>query len=338
MKISSLRGLLIVLLLVSWVTPLIAQTSPTSTAANVGADGFNLEDLPTVVATVNGVRITKAELLSEAQGAFRQLAALGDVRELNEAFYAEALDQLIAGILLHEEATALGFAASDEELDAEIAKAKAAYDSEEAFLRGLAQQGVSEANLRTDLARQNSIQKIINVVVRPTVTVSEEAARAFYEQNLEKMDQPERVRVRHLMAEKPTEATEAETATARARAEAWLERLGQGVEFGALAGESDDQGTRETGGEIPWLTRGQTLPEFDESIFALQQGERSEVVETDLGFHIIESLERISAHTATFESVRESIERALVQQNLPAAVLRRVEQLTASADIERALP
>lgn len=338
MRVSSLRTLLTVVLLAAWVMPLAAQTPPISTAADFGADGFNLEALPTVVATVNGLRVSKAELISEAQGAFRQLAAVGDVRELNESFYSEALDQIIAGILLHEEATALGLAATEEELDAEIARAKAAYESEEAFLRGLAQQGVSESSLRTDLARQASIQKIINVVIRPTVIVSEEEARAFYEQNLEKMEQPERVRVRHLMAAKASGGTDGENATTRTRAQVWLDRLGQGVEFEALAQESDDEETRATGGELPWLAQGQTLPEFDAAIFALQPGERSEIVETELGFHIIESLERAAAHTATFESVRGSIERTIVQQSLPEAVLRRVLQLRASADIERALP
>lgn len=338
MKISTLGALLTAVLLATAVAPLDAQTPPASTASDIGANGFNLDNLPPVVATVNGVRITKAELLSEAQGAFRQLAAQGDVRELNEAFYSEALDQIIAGILLHEEAKALGIAASDEELDAEIAKAKAAYDSEEAFLRGLAQQGVSQTSLRTDLARQTSIQKIIHVVVRPTVTVTEEEARAFYDQNLERMELPQRVRVRHLMAGKQPGATTAEKVTAQAQAETWLEQLEQGADFATLAKESGDEGTRETGGELPWLTRGQTLPEFDSVAFGLEPGERSEIVETDQGFHIIESLERMSAHTATFESVRESIESAIAQESLPAAVMRRVEQLRASADIERALP
>ena len=337
MRISTLATLLTLVLLAPVVAPLDAQTPPASTASDIGADGFNLDSLPPVVARVNGIPITKAELISEAQGAFRQLAALGDVRELNEGFYSEALDQIIAGILLHEEAQALGIAASGDELDAEIAKARAAYDSEEAFLRGLAQQGVSQTSLRSELARQTSIQKII-AVVRPTVTVTEEEARAFYDQNLEEMEQPERVRVRHLMANKQPGATDAEKATAQARVETWLVELEQGADFATLAKESGDEGTRETGGELPWLIRGQTLPEFDSVAFGLEPGERSEIVETDLGFHIVESLELVPAHTATFESVRESIEAVITQENLPAAVLRRVEQLRESADIERALP
>jgi parvulin-like peptidyl-prolyl isomerase len=67
-----------------------------------------------------------------------------------------------------------------------------------------------------------------------------------------------------------------------------LFRARRGEDFAALALEcSEDKLTRDKGGRLPPISRGQTVPEFEEAAFALQPGQISDVVETSFGFHII---------------------------------------------------
>jgi len=72
-------------------------------------------------------------------------------------------------------------------------------------------------------------------------------------------------------------------------AETALNQLNAGAEFEALA-EQYDPVTR---GDLGWFPRGYlTVPELDEVIFALEPGEHSDVIETALGFHIVQVIER----------------------------------------------
>jgi len=79
----------------------------------------------------------------------------------------------------------------------------------------------------------------------------------------------------------------------REEAEAALTRLRNGEDFKELAGKlSQDEATKEKGGDLGWFPRGQMVSAFSDAAFALQPGEVSEVVETDFGYHIIRVDER----------------------------------------------
>lgn len=80
---------------------------------------------------------------------------------------------------------------------------------------------------------------------------------------------------------------------ARQRAEEVLRRVRAGEDFAALAREfSADPGSKDEGGELGWMSRGETVAPFDAAMFALQPGQTSDLVETNYGFHIIQVEER----------------------------------------------
>ena len=71
-----------------------------------------------------------------------------------------------------------------------------------------------------------------------------------------------------------------------------LFRVRKGEDFESLARElSEDQFTASRGGTLPPISRGQTVPEFEEVAFTLKVGEVSDVVQTEFGFHILKRLQ-----------------------------------------------
>lgn len=105
------------------------------------------------------------------------------------------------------------------------------------------------------------------------------------------------------------------------------QRILDGEDFADLAATySDDPGSGANGGDLGWASRGQYVPEFDETVFSLPIGETSEPVKTQFGYHIIQVLER--------DTERPKDENTLAQEKSQAFQTWLQEQILAT-QIER---
>jgi peptidyl-prolyl cis-trans isomerase SurA len=102
---------------------------------------------------------------------------------------------------------------------------------------------------------------------------------------------PEEVELAHIYIEpKPSETARA---AARQKMQTLLDSLNAGVDFGELATRhSQDPGSAGQGGDLGFVRRGLFLPEFESVVFSLAEHQRSGIVQTKYGLHIIELLER----------------------------------------------
>ena len=102
---------------------------------------------------------------------------------------------------------------------------------------------------------------------------------------------PEEVELAHIFI-KP-KFGEAEQIATRARAQLLLDSIAAGTDFGELAKRhSEDPGSAPLGGNLGLVRRGQFVKEFESAAFALRDGQTSGIVETELGVHLIQLLER----------------------------------------------
>ena len=317
-----------------------ATTGPAPAVAHQAVPGsspaaeLDLSKLPAVVAHVNGVAITKQELIDRAESMRAQMAGMGaPAPPQSEDFYRAMLDQLIGAELLFAEAKKRGLVPSDAEAAAQLAQLKS--KNPEQFAKGLAARGVTEKELVADLAQNLAIQKLINTDVTAAVKVSDEAARKFYQDNLKLMKRPAQVRVRHILINAAQSASADEKKAARGKAEGILERLKGGADFAAVAREtSDDNGSKNEGGLLPWLGPGQTVPAFEKAAFALKPKELSGVVESPFGFHILKLEERRDASTVPFEEARPQIEQLVGRQQARDLLEAKVKKLREGAKVD----
>ncbi|MEP7118781.1 MAG: peptidyl-prolyl cis-trans isomerase, partial [Acidobacteriota bacterium] len=121
--------------------------------------------------------------------------------------------------------------------------------------------------------------------VRETVQVPDAEVEAFYTQNKAQYTTEGRVRASHILLK--TEGKD--EAAVRARAEDLLKQAkAPGADFAALAkANSEDEGSAVNGGDLNYFGRGQMVPEFEQTAFAMKAGEISDLVKTTFGFHII---------------------------------------------------
>ncbi len=134
-------------------------------------------------------------------------------------------------------------------------------DNYQEFLTSINDDGINENTIRY-LVKIS----VIRQEVRDVVTADVERTQ-------------EQVWVRHILVE------DEETALAITG------KLANGEDFAALAAEySTDESNKDSGGDLGWFARGRMVPAFDEAAFALNLGEISDPVQTDFGWHILESL------------------------------------------------
>ncbi len=310
----------------------LASTSPAATGSP--APPFDVSKLPAVVARVDGNEIPKTELLQRAAAMRAQMERMGGPPPpQSEEFYRAMVDQLIGSRLLFAEATKRGLVPSDTEVAANLARLKER--DPQAFARELAAQGVTEQELRSDMAKNLAIQKLITTEVTPTVTVNEADARRFYEQNPQRMKRPAQVRVRHIFVASGQDAGADARQAARKKAEALLARVQGGEDFAAVAREaSDDRGSREEGGLLPWLGPGDTAPTFEQAAFALQPGKTSGVVETPFGYHLLRVEDKRAGGAVPFDEARPQIEQWLSRQQARELLDAKVAALRKAAKVE----
>jgi peptidyl-prolyl cis-trans isomerase D len=143
--------------------------------------------------------------------------------------------------------------------------------------------------------------------LRARTQVSDDALRAYYNAHLDQYKVENRVHPEHILF-KTIGKTDAEIAEIRQKAEEVDKQAKKGANFEELAKKySEDDATKPKGGDLGWIVEGQTVAEFQQAAFSLPKGSVSDLVKTQYGFHIIKVLDRETAHTKSFEEVRDTI-------------------------------
>jgi len=144
--------------------------------------------------------------------------------------------------------------------------------------------------------------------------IPEEDIESFYRKNFSRYSIPEQRSARHILI-KTSENDSVDTlAEKRNRAEQVLELARTGEDFAELAKQYSEGPSGPGGGDLGSFSRGRMVKSFDDAAFSLKEGEISDIVETQFGFHIIK-LEKIEPpHTKTLEEVRGEIESEILAQ------------------------
>ena len=179
---------------------------------------------------------------------------------------------------------------------------------------------------------------LINVAaLKESFTPSDDDVQGYYGYNTDRYTEPVTLRASHILLrtegkDLPEVQTQAEAIVAEARG---------GADFAELARQySEDDGTKELGGDLGPISPGQMVPEFEGAAYALDQGEISDPVSSMFGVHIIKATEKTGGTTQPLNEVRESIVDLLKQESADARASALAEamdaEITTAADMDAA--
>jgi peptidyl-prolyl cis-trans isomerase D len=197
----------------------------------------------------------------------------------------------------------------------------------------------NKAQYNNSIPEKRQIKYVVidSAKIAASITVTEQDLQAYYDQHRDEFRVPDQVKVSHILIKTPLpgpggKEDEKGVADSRAKAEGVLKEVKAGGDFAKLAEKySDDPGTAKSGGELGWIGRGRTVPEFEKAAFSLGKGQTSDLVKSSYGFHIIRVEDKQLAHLKTLAEVKSEIEGKVRQQKAADATERAANALLSQA-------
>ncbi len=293
----------------------------------------------TVVAIVNGEAIHYDDVNHVISQFLNQLGK--DVNQFqhlasDSMLWNDALEWMISLKLLTQEAKRLDVKADSNEVRLALASIKRRFPNEQRFFEVLQQSNLTLEQFQTNLAQELTVQKLLEQQIASQIKdITDEEAMKYYQEHGEELMQPEQIRVHHILFKVSETADPEKVRSVEAKAKRVLERIRRGEDFETLARQySEDPASALRGGNIGFFSRGDMIKNFEDAAFALKVGQVSDLVRTQLGFHIIRLDERKTSKKMPFEEVKLAIKARLRQEQSNALFQQYVESLKSKAEIK----
>lgn len=233
----------------------------------------------------------------------------------------ELLEIMIQDQLIYGEAKKAGTKLSDDEINNELLRFKSSY-SENTFRTMLESRGISYDDWKEMKIRKLTIAKFLDQKIVDSVPATDKAIREYYNAHAGEFRRPDEVRVRQILVDSQEKAI------------AILDELKKGANFAVIATRDSMGPEAKKGGDLGFFARGNFPKIYDDVCFNLQPGKMSDIVKSDLGFHIFKMIEKKPARTLPLEQVKDLIV-ARIRQNESANFLEQwYEPLRKNAKVE----
>lgn len=238
--------------------------------------------------------------------------------------------ELEALILAAPEAAAV--LAPDETIARNLAEIRGRYASDDEYRADLERIGLDDAGLRMAVERDLRVEAVLDRVAARSAMVSDTEVEIFWFMHRERWLRPETRVLRHILVTVNESLAENGREAAKARIGAIRDRLHKSpARFEEQALKHSECPTAMNGGLLGTVPRGQLYPELDAAGFALAAGEVSQVLESELGFHLLRCDAVHEARHRTLAEARDAIREHLEAQRRSACQKSWINGLRRSA-------
>lgn len=183
---------------------------------------------------------------------------------------------------------ASGVVIPDRDIDAAVSEIESRYESRASFINDLNDNNLDETILRSALTRELLFNAVLELVSSRIPDVSDLDIQIFYQLHSDRFTRPETRKARHILVTVNEDFPENSYTNARRRIEPLVEKLRRNPgRFKDQARKYSECPTALDGGRLGELTAGKLYPELDTALFAMEEGEISDVIESEVGLHIL---------------------------------------------------
>jgi peptidyl-prolyl cis-trans isomerase C len=271
------------------------------------------------VAVVNGEPVTADAVARDLRDA---RAGVGEGEGSLDVLRRRVLDELVDKALLLQEAHARSIAVGQDQVERAFLRVRAEYPGTH-FDDLLAQERLSQTELKARLKDQLVIERLFEEQVFPRVTVADAEIDRYYADHLQEFQEPERVRVQQIVV------------STREEAQQLREKLRKNPQtFADVARKSSIAPEGKAGGDLGYIGRGSGFPEVFDACFTMPLHAISDVTPSPYGFHLFRVTDKKPAQRRTLEQARAGIREKLAREKRASAQEEFLKGLRQRAKIE----
>jgi len=185
------------------------------------------------------------------------------------------INDMIDSLLIDQQAKEMNISVKEEDIVKKVADLKKGFPSQKSFSEALFESGITEKDLKISLKQQVLIEKIKKELTKK-IKISDKEVKSFVQANSEFLKQPRRIQIFQIVTATEEEAREV------------IAKYNKGEDFSVLSEKySIDMLSKDSGGNMGFIEEGTLDPRLEEVVLGMSEGEISDVVMTDEGFHVL---------------------------------------------------
>jgi peptidyl-prolyl cis-trans isomerase SurA len=248
----------------------------------------------------------------------------------------KAVDALIDGRLVQQQAAELKLTVTPEEVDRAVDQIKTQNHLDDSqFGEALKAQGYTMESYRKTLRKQILELKVVNTAVRARVNVGDDEVRAAYKQSERQMAGDRQSHLRQILFALPESATADEVERKRRVAQKVMELAHAGTSFVELAKQySDDEATKASGGDLGLIGKGVLTETLDDAVASMETGDLRGPLRTERGWVVLQLVQRKAADMKPFDEVKEQLRKQLYDEQVDKAQQSWLKELRKKAHVD----
>lgn len=258
----------------------------------------------------------------ERRAALREEARLGLTNEL------------ISELLIKDRADRLAITVSDAEIKESVGRLKQQYGitTDQQFEDSLRTSGLTRLEMEARLRDTLITNKVFGRELRSREQLTDAELRERYNREKDTFRLPERAHLREIVVLKP-ESGSLDEARTRAAELADAARK-PGTDFATLASTMSDSGTKDKGGDLGEVAKGDLVADLDKAVFNAPQGTIIGPLETKSAWHIMKIEQRLPSEVPAFESVKDKLKQDASEETFERDYKAYIETLRKDAYIQ----
>ena len=244
------------------------------------------------------------------------------------------VNEMISELLIRDRADRLGIVVTDNDVKEAVNRLKQQYGitTDQQFEESLKQSGLTRPEMEARLRETLITNKVFARELRNRADLTDPELRERYNREKERYRLPERAHLRELVILKP-EAAKLEEARTRAN-EVFQAAQKPGTDFANLASTMSESGSKDKGGDLGEIAKGDLVPELDKAVFNAAPGAIIGPIETKSAWFIMKVEQRLPSEVPAFESVKEKLRKDADEETFQRDYKAYIESLRKDAFIE----
>ena len=302
------------------------------------ASAFAAQMIEAIVVRVGDRIVTRSQYQRRLHDTMTEIDQSGLPADQAAARKAEAkknlVDDLISELLIKDRADRLGITVTDAEIKEAIVRLKQQYGitTDAEFEQSIQKSGLTSAEMESRLRDTLVTNKVFAQELRSRAELDDKELRERYGRDKERYRLPERARLREIVIVRPDSPGSVDAA--RQKANDIVAQVKNGADFAKTAMTASESGTKDKGGDLGEVARGELLPDLDKAVFNAQAGAVIGPIETKSGWHILKVETRLPSEVPAFESVKDKLRKDVSDETFQRDLKAYIDRLRKDAFIQ----